>query len=269
MKSKANLLLLCALAPAAALAQQQADVAAGKAKAEAVCAACHGANGISIADNIPNLAGQRVAYLEGELRALKAGTRRAPSMNAMAAQLSPADIANVAAYFGSLTPTNTMAKSDQLPALARTNIKFPDGYKNTFKMYTTVNRPDINQVRYLYANPVALTAAREGKPLPDGSVLVLEQHAAKLDGDRKPVVGPDGFFVADRLVAYALMERQAGWGKDIPEMLRNDEWHYAVYNPDFKIRAGVNHADCMACHKPLDQKSYTFSIEPLTMAAKR
>ena len=34
----------------------------------------------SIADNIPNLAGQRVAYLESQLRALKAGTRKAPSM---------------------------------------------------------------------------------------------------------------------------------------------------------------------------------------------
>lgn len=256
---------LLAIAPAALAA----DLEAGKARATTVCAACHGANGISIADNIPNLAGQRAAYLEAQLRALKAGTRKAPSMNAIAAQLSPADIANVAGYFSSLTPTNVAAKSEMLPALVKTHVAFPEGYQGAFKMYQTVNRPDINQVRYLYANDVAWKAAREGKPLPDGSVLLLEQHAAKLDADKKPVAGSDGFFQSTGLVAYAVMARGPGWGKDIPELLRNEDWNYAVFTPAKQLRAGVNQADCLACHKPLDQKSYTFSIEPLTAASKK
>lgn len=259
---------LLALAPAA-MAQGQADVAAGKARVDTVCATCHGANGVSIADNIPNLGGQRAAYLEAQLRNFKAGTRKSAEMNALASQLSPADITNVAAYFASLPPAANTAKSEQLPNIAKTNVKFPDNYKQTFTMYTTVNRPDINQVRYLWANPVALKAAREGKSLPDGSVIVLEQHAAKLDADKKPIVGPDGFYVADRLVNYALMERQAGWGKDIPELLRNEDWHYAVYAPDFKLRTGVNHGGCLGCHKPLTTKSYTFSIDALTAVAKK
>ena len=45
---------------------QVADLAAGKAKAEAVCAACHGANGVSVTDAIPNLAGQKSAYLQAQ-----------------------------------------------------------------------------------------------------------------------------------------------------------------------------------------------------------
>lgn len=55
-------------------------------------------------------------------------------------------------------------------------------------------------MRYLYANEVALRAARDGRDLPDGSHLILEQHAARLGPDGKPVVGSDGFFVADRLI---------------------------------------------------------------------
>ena len=39
-----------------------ADVAMGKAKSEA-CAACHGANGISVSEKYPNLAGQKEKYL--------------------------------------------------------------------------------------------------------------------------------------------------------------------------------------------------------------
>jgi cytochrome c553 len=246
-----------------------ANVEAGKARAQAVCAACHGANGVSIADNIPNLAGQRVAYLEAQLRAFKASTRKAASMNAIAAQLAPNDIADVAAFFGSLAPANVAVKSDQLPNLVKTQVTFPEGYRSAFRMYQTVNRADINQVRYLYANSVAWQAAREGKPLPAGSVLLLEQWAAKLDAERKPVMGAGGFYEPDRLVAYAVMASGAGWGDAFPTMLRNGDWNYAVFNPDMKLRAGVNQADCLACHKPLEKVSYMFSLEPLVTAAKK
>jgi cytochrome c553 len=77
------------------------DAAAGKAKA-ATCAACHGANGISMAPNYPNLAGQKEAYLLKQMKAFKDGSRKDPTMNAMAAPLSDADMENLAAYFSSL-----------------------------------------------------------------------------------------------------------------------------------------------------------------------
>lgn len=246
------------------------NLAAGKTKVETSCAACHGANGVSVADTIPNLAGQKAAYIEGQLRALKSGTRKNAVMNAIAAQLTPQDIPNVAAFFSSLPGASVAAnKSDFLPALAKTNVKMPADHKASFTFYQTVNRPDINQVRYLYANDIAIKASREGKPLPDGSVMVLEQHAAKMGADGKPVTGADGYYVADRLVAYALMERGAGWGAEIPENLRNEDWHYAVYTPAKQLRAGVNQAECLACHKPLDKDSYAFSIKALAEVAKK
>ena len=260
---------LPALTPGLAGAQSAPDLEAGRSRAQTVCAACHGQNGISVSDTIPNLAGQKAAYLTAQLNALKAGTRKNALMNAMAAQLSPADIANVAAYFSSLPGATVAAtKSDLLPNLAKTSVTFPEGYQGGFTMYQTVNRSDNNQVRYLWANPVALQAARQGKSLPDGSVLVLEQHAAKLGEDKKPIVGSDGYFVKDRFLAYTVMERAAGWGKDIPEMLRNEDWNYAAFGPDKKLRA-ANQAECLACHKPLDKTSFTFSLEPLKTAAAK
>ena len=41
-----------------------------------VCAACHGAIGVSVSDTIPNLAAQRTGYLEAQLKALKDGSRK-------------------------------------------------------------------------------------------------------------------------------------------------------------------------------------------------
>jgi len=77
------------------------DAAAGKAKA-AMCAGCHGANGISSNNMWPNLAGQKEAYLVKQLKAFRDGTRKDPTMSSMAKPLSDADIANLAAYFSSL-----------------------------------------------------------------------------------------------------------------------------------------------------------------------
>ena len=77
------------------------DAAAGKAKT-AMCAACHGAAGISAIPTYPNLAGQKAAYLAKQLRDFKSGARKDPIMAPMVMALSDTDIDNVAAYFASL-----------------------------------------------------------------------------------------------------------------------------------------------------------------------
>ena len=245
---------------------QAADIEAGKAKVAAVCAACHGASGVSVSDAIPNLAAQRAGYLEAQLKALKDGTRKNPLMNPIAAQLSPEDMANVAAYFAAQPGAGTGAKSTFLPNVAKTHVSFPEGYKDTFTKYHAINFPATKQVRYYYANKAAVQAAKAGKPLPEGSVLFAEVHAAKLDAEQKPVMGSDGFFVAEKLMFYTAMASGAGWGKEVPDMLRNAEWNYAVFTLDKQHRPGVNQAECFACHKPLDKVSYVFTLKELAGA---
>jgi len=233
-----------------------------------VCSACHGITGVSVSDAIPNLAGQKTSYIEIQLKSLREGTRKNPIMGAIAGQLSNDDIANVAAYFSAQQGAAAMAKSDFLPNLVKTGVTFPENYKTTFTKYHTINFADTRQVRYYYANAAAIQAAKDGKDLPNGSVLFAEVYSAKLDADKKPVLGSDGFFVPDQLVAYTTMARDAGWGNEIPEMLRNEEWNYGVFTTAKQLRAGVNQAECLACHKPLSKTSYVFTLIQLTDAAK-
>jgi cytochrome c553 len=264
-----GLSIVLAVAPVA----QAADVEAGKAKVATVCAACHGAAGVSVSDTIPNLAAQRAGYIEAQLKAFKEGTRKSTAatsptamMTAIATQLSAEDITNVAAYFASQPGAAIGAKSALLPNVVKTSVTFPEGYKDTFTKYHTINFPANKQVRYYYANKAAVAAAKAGQPLPEGSVLFAEVYAAKLDADGKPVMGGDGFYAADKLVVYTAMAREAGWGKDIPEMLRNENWNYAVFTTDKQRRPGVNQAECLACHKPLDKVSYTFTLKQIAEA---
>ncbi len=96
-----SLALAATVAGAAVPGAQAADLAAGAAKAKEVCAACHGADGVSPSPDFPKLAGQHRDYLEKALRDYKSGARKNPIMAGFAAPLSKEDIANLAAYFAS------------------------------------------------------------------------------------------------------------------------------------------------------------------------
>ena len=250
-----------------------ADIEAGKKIGAVACAACHGENGVSVSDTTPNLAAQRAGYLEAQLKGYKDGSRKLPGatsptaiMSAIATQLSADDIANVAAYFAAQPGAAPGAKSPLSPNVTKTRVTFPEGYKDTYTKYHTINFPATKQVRYYYANAAAISAAKAGKPLPDGVVLLVEVYAAKLDAENKPITGADGFFVADKLLQYTAMASGDGWGQDIPEMLRNAGWNYAIFNAEKQIQTSVNQAVCLACHKPLADMSYTFTLKQLSEA---
>jgi cytochrome c553 len=86
---------------------------AGNAEAGApkavVCQACHGANGNSTNPEWPSLAGIGADYIAEQLKNFKGGKRQNPVMMPMAANLSPDDMADLGAYFDSLTNTGLEA----------------------------------------------------------------------------------------------------------------------------------------------------------------
>ena len=95
-------------APASVLDQRRMQPVSGDAQAgagkAAVCAACHGARGVAIAPNFPNLAGQSATYLYAQLREFHDGQRTDPVMTGQAAALSDADMRDLAVHFASLAP---------------------------------------------------------------------------------------------------------------------------------------------------------------------
>ena len=94
--------LLAAALGAPAAAQ---DLAAGRELAMNQCALCHGQNGIAVAPDAPNLAGNNPDYLAVQLQAFKSGARQHPQMSLIAAGLSDAQIRDVAAWFGRMMVT--------------------------------------------------------------------------------------------------------------------------------------------------------------------
>jgi cytochrome c553 len=97
--------ILAGLLPVAAMAQ--GDPQAGK-SASGACAACHGRDGIAMAPDAPNLAGQPADYLAEQLRAYRDGDRTHEQMSLIAKGLEEAEIDDIAAYFAAIEVTATV-----------------------------------------------------------------------------------------------------------------------------------------------------------------
>jgi plastocyanin len=141
-------------------------------------------------------------------------------------------------------------------------IVFPAGYKSGV-LYTTVDRADIKQHRELYAGAEAVAAAKEGKPLPEGTVLTLVQYKVKLDDQGNPVRDASGRFQKTEIAGYTVMEKRAGWGAEYPPELRNGDWEYSAFTAEGKFNDKANYKSCFECHKPHADRDYVMSYVQL------
>jgi len=115
--------LLC-IGTAMAQAPGKPDAAKGQSIASQVCAACHATDGNSVAAVNPKLAGQFYDYLHKQLvnfkpQEGKKAARDNAVMAGMVANLSPADMQNVAAYFASQKLKPAAAKDKEIAALGQ------------------------------------------------------------------------------------------------------------------------------------------------------
>lgn len=92
----------------------------------ASCTACHGEQGVSQMPNFPSLAGQLPTYTYKQLQDYKDGSREHSIMTATAASLSDQDMADIAAWFGSL-PAAQQAPTKQNLNIAAQLVTKGDG----------------------------------------------------------------------------------------------------------------------------------------------
>ncbi len=117
----------CAFGLASSVAAQgaaQPDLTKGKQVASQVCAACHAADGNSIAPANPKLAGQFPEYLYKQLANYRPQGGKKPErenaiMTGMVAALSDADMKNVAAYYAAQALQPAVARDKDVVVLGQ------------------------------------------------------------------------------------------------------------------------------------------------------
>ena len=144
------------------------------------------------------------------------------------------------------------------------NIKFPEQWPS-WERYGVVDRHDNKQYRELYAKPEVVKAVREGRPIPDGAMLVMAIHGAKTDASGNPERDANGRFVKGSLNGITVMEKRKGFGVDYPAEWRNGDWEYASFTAEGKPneKANANIKNCFVCHKPHEKQDFVISLASL------
>ena len=91
---------------------------AGAEQVKPLCAACHGAQGVSSIPAIPSLAGQPKVFIENQLVMIREGLREVPAMTGMLDKLSDADLTSLATWYAGLKldgPTGSSAQASATP----------------------------------------------------------------------------------------------------------------------------------------------------------
>ena len=169
------------------VANAAGDAKAGQAKA-AVCGACHGADGNSMAPNFPKLAGQGERYLLKQMHDIKDGKRTVLEMTGLLTNLSDEDLADIAAYFASQNGSVGAADpklvaqgealfrggklAEGMPAC--TGCHNPAGQGNAEAGF-----PHLGGQHAAYTAK-QLTAFREGERTNDGDAMIMRSIAGKL-----------------------------------------------------------------------------------------
>lgn len=169
------------------IAHAAGDATAGQAKA-AVCGACHGPDGNSMAPNFPKLAGQGERYLNKQLHDIKSGKRTVLEMTGLLTNLSDQDLADLSAYFASqkgsvgAADPKLVARGEELfrggkldqgmPAC--TGCHSPNGAGNAAAGF-----PHLGGQHAQYAAK-QLTDFREGNRTNDGDTKMMQSVASKL-----------------------------------------------------------------------------------------
>jgi len=162
------------------------------------------------------------------------------------------------------------------PATADTGkVKLPENYGTTFVRYSSVDKPNAEnpektKMRFFYVNPESLAAAQANKPVPEGTVLIMEDRAVQRDSDGKPLLDSAGRFIpTDKITNIFIQEKQSGWGEQYPQAVRNGEWEYAWFTADGSRKADKTMDGCFACHKGAEASDYNFTFTPFVATIKK
>lgn len=130
-------------------------------------------------------------------------------------------------------------------------VKYPEGYRDWTHIKSMVIQEghplyeSFGGIHHIYANKIALKAMKEGKPYPDGAVLVFDlleariENNAIVEGSRKVigVMQKDSKKFADT----------GGWGF---EAFKGDTMERVVTDPK---------SSCFSCHEAQKETDYVFS----------
>jgi hypothetical protein len=159
-------------------------------------------------------------------------------------------VAAVAGVVAASTPASVNADEEAAPIFG---IKIPPGYRDWKLISVAHEEGNLNDLRALLGNDVAVNAYREGKlPFPDGSIIARLAWSYVSSEENNKVFGRAQSFVAGAPTNVQFMV------KDSRKYAATGGWGFAQFK-DGKPDATAALKTCFPCHEPVKARDFVFT----------
>jgi hypothetical protein len=132
-------------------------------------------------------------------------------------------------------------------------VKIPPGYRDWKLISVAHEEGDLNDLRAILGNDVAIEAYREGRlPFPDGTIIARLAWSYVSSEENNKVFGRPQSFVAGSPTNVQFMV------KDSKRYASTGGWGFAQFN-DGKAASEAAHNTCFSCHKPVEARDFVFT----------
>ncbi len=157
-------------------------------------------------------------------------------------------LAGVVAY---MAPASGQADGEAAPIFG---VKIPPGYRDWRLISVAHEEGNLNDLRAILGNDVAIKASREGKlPYPDGTII------ARLAWSYDPLEESSKAF--GRLQSFVAGPPKNGvqfMVKDSRKYASTGGWGFAQFD-DGKPADEAVHKTCFSCHEPVKARDFVFT----------
>ena len=160
-----------------------------------------------------------------------------------------------------ISETQPNYKKPLVPPVSN-GITLPLNYREDFVNYLTVDRVD-NFTRDIWVDPAVIPLMETGRPLPEGTKIVIEAFAGTPGANGRLVKGAQEPFIH-------VAEKRDGWSlEDLPVSSHVGKWNFASFDSRSFQPSGENLNDCFTCHddSASTRLDFTFSRSMLDVFA--
>ena len=136
-------------------------------------------------------------------------------------------------------------------------IKIPPGYRDWRLISVAHEEGNLNDIRAILGNDVAIRAYREGKlPFPDGTIIARLAWSYVPSEENNKVFGRAQSFVPGPPPEWYLQFMV----KDSRKYASTGGWGFAQFDKDGKPANEAKHQTCFPCHEPIKARDLVFTL---------
>jgi Cytochrome P460 len=162
-------------------------------------------------------------------------------------------VVTAAGVVASLAPASGQTVGEAAPIFV---TKIPPGYRDWRLVSVAHEEGELNDIRAILGNDVAIKSYREGKlPFPEGTIIARIAWNYVASEENNKIFGRPQSFVAGSAPAWYLQFMV----KDSKKYAATGGWGYAQFDKDGKPGPEADLKKCFPCHQAIKDRDFVFT----------